>query len=91
MAYSKNMLKLYRIIGSYRVTRIAFETDYQSNIVTADQTIVSDLDMRINAIHKVSRHNFIDVIIVVSINGDKIGMAVDSISDVVTLLWPLQH
>jgi purine-binding chemotaxis protein CheW len=84
--YGIDILRVQEIRGYEPVTRIANAPDFIKGVVNLRGTIVPVVDMRIKFNLGTPTYDQFTVVIVLSIGGRVMGMVVDSVSDVTTLV-----
>ena len=84
--YGVDILKVQEIRGYENVTKIANSPDYIKGVVNLRGTIVPIIDMRIRFKLGNPTYDQFTVVIVLNIGNRVIGMVVDSVSDVTSLL-----
>ena len=84
--YGIDILKVQEIRGYDSPTHIANSPEYMKGVVTLRGTIVPIIDMRIKLNLGVPTYDQFTVVIVLNIGHRVIGIVVDSVSDVTTLL-----
>jgi purine-binding chemotaxis protein CheW len=84
--YAMDILKVQEIRGYDPVTRIANAPDFIKGIINLRGVIVPIIDMRVKfGLERVTYDEF-TVVIIINLLGRVIGMVVDGVSDVVTLV-----
>ncbi|RJG05917.1 chemotaxis protein CheW [Noviherbaspirillum cavernae] len=84
--YGIDILKVQEIRGYETVTRIANSPDFIKGVVNLRGIIVPIVDMRIKFNLGEPTYDQFTVVIILNIGGRVVGMVVDSVSDVTTLL-----
>lgn len=84
--YGIDILKVQEIRGYDAVTRIANVPDFIKGVVNLRGIIVPIVDMRIRFTLGVPIYDALTVVIILNIANRIVGMVVDSVSDVVTLI-----
>jgi len=84
--YGIDILKVQEIRGYEAVTRIANSPDFIKGVVNLRGIIVPIVDMRIKFNLGEPTYDQFTVVIILNIAGRVVGMVVDSVSDVITLL-----
>jgi len=84
--YGIDILKVQEIRGYEAVTRIANSPDFIKGVVNLRGTIVPIVDMRIKFNLGEPTYDQFTVVIILNIAGRVMGMVVDSVSDVITLV-----
>ena len=84
--YALSILKVQEIRGYDNVTRIASAPEYLKGVVNLRGIIVPIVDMRIKFNVGEPTYDPFTVVIILNIHNHTIGMVVDSVSDVTTLL-----
>ena len=84
--YGIDILKVQEIRGYEAVTRIANSPDFIKGVVNLRGIIVPIVDMRIKFNLGEPTYDQFTVVIILNIAGRVMGMVVDSVSDVITLL-----
>jgi purine-binding chemotaxis protein CheW len=84
--YGIDILKVQEIRGYEVVTRIANSPDFVKGVVNLRGIIVPIVDMRIKFNLGEPTYDQFTVVIILSIAGRVVGMVVDSVSDVITLV-----
>lgn len=84
--YGIDILKVQEIRGYEAVTRIANAPNFLKGVINLRGIIVPIVDMRIKFNLGVPTYDQLTVVIILNINGRVVGMVVDSVSDVMTLL-----
>jgi purine-binding chemotaxis protein CheW len=84
--YGIDILKVQEIRGYEAVTRIANAPDFIKGVINLRGIIIPVLDMRIKFKLGTPVYDQFTVVIILNINGRVMGMVVDSVSDVTTLL-----
>ena len=84
--YGLSILKVQELRGYDAVTRIANAPDFIKGVVNLRGIIVPIIDLRIWLDLGTPTYDHFTVVIVLTIAGRTIGMVVDSVSDVITLL-----
>lgn len=84
--YGIDILKVQEIRGYEAVTRIANAPDFMKGVINLRGIIVPVVDMRIKFSLGAAKYDQFTVVIILSIGGRIVGMVVDSVSDVITLL-----
>ena len=84
--YGVDILKVQEIRGYESVTRIANAPEFVNGVVNLRGTIVPIIDMRIKFDLGAPTYDQFTVVIVLNIASRVIGIVVDSVSDVTTLL-----
>ncbi|MEB0138742.1 MULTISPECIES: chemotaxis protein CheW [unclassified Undibacterium] len=84
--YGIDILKVQEIRGYEAVTRIANAPDFLKGVINLRGIIVPVVDMRIKFNLGSPTYDQFTVVIILNIGGRIVGMVVDSVSDVTTLL-----
>jgi purine-binding chemotaxis protein CheW len=85
--YGMDILKVQEIRGYDHVTQIANAPDFIKGVINLRGVIVPILDMRIRFNLSKGEYNEFTIVIILSLNhGRVIGMVVDAVSDVVSLI-----
>ena len=84
--YGIDILRVQEIRGYEPVTRIANAPDFIKGVVNLRGTIVPVVDMRIKFSLGTATYDQFTVVIILNIGGRVMGMVVDSVSDVTTLV-----
>ncbi|AZP14327.1 chemotaxis protein CheW [Undibacterium parvum] len=84
--YGIDILKVQEIRGYEAVTRIANAPDFLKGVINLRGIIVPIVDMRIKFNLGNPTYDQFTVVIILNIEGRIVGMVVDSVSDVMTLL-----
>ncbi|MFZ6846696.1 chemotaxis protein CheW [Undibacterium sp. RuRC25W] len=84
--YGIDILKVQEIRGYEAVTRIANAPDFLKGVINLRGIIVPVVDMRIKFNLGSPTYDQFTVVIILNIEGRIVGMVVDSVSDVTTLL-----
>jgi purine-binding chemotaxis protein CheW len=84
--YGIDILKVQEIRGYEAVTRIANAPDFLKGVINLRGIIVPIVDMRIKFNLGTPTYDQFTVVIILNIEGRVVGMVVDSVSDVMTLL-----
>lgn len=84
--YGIDILRVQEIRGYEPVTRIANAPDFIKGVVNLRGTIVPVVDMRIKFALGTPTYDQFTVVIILNIAGRVVGMVVDSVSDVTTLV-----
>ena len=84
--YGIDILRVQEIRGYEPVTRIANAPDFIKGVVNLRGTIVPVVDMRIKFNLGAATYDQFTVVIILNIGGRVMGMVVDSVSDVTTLV-----
>jgi purine-binding chemotaxis protein CheW len=84
--YGIDILKVQEIRGYEAVTRIANAPDFLKGVINLRGLIVPVVDMRIKFELGEPTYDQFTVVIILNIEGRVVGMVVDSVSDVTTLL-----
>ena len=84
--YGIDILKVQEIRGYEAVTRIANSPDFIKGVVNLRGIIVPIVDMRIKFQLGEPTYDQFTVVIILNIAGRVVGMVVDSVSDVITLM-----
>ena len=84
--YGIDILKVQEIRGYEAVTRIANAPDFLKGVINLRGIIVPIVDMRIKFNLGTPTYDQLTVVIILNIDGRVVGMVVDSVSDVMTLL-----
>ena len=84
--YGIHILKVQEIRGYEAVTRIANAPDFLKGVINLRGIIVPVVDMRIKFNLGSPTYDQFTVVIILNIEGRIVGMVVDSVSDVTTLL-----
>jgi len=84
--YGIDILKVQEIRGYEAVTRIANAPDFLKGVINLRGIIVPVVDMRIKFNLGSATYDQFTVVIILNIGGRIVGMVVDSVSDVTTLL-----
>jgi purine-binding chemotaxis protein CheW len=84
--YGIDILKVQEIRGYEAVTRIANAPEFLKGVINLRGIIVPIVDMRIKFNLGTPTYDQFTVVIVLNIDGRVVGMVVDSVSDVMTLL-----
>lgn len=84
--YGLDILKVQEIRGYETVTRVANAPDFIKGVVNLRGIIVPIVDMRIKFKLGEPTYNQFTVVIILNIAGRVVGMVVDSVSDVITLM-----
>ncbi|MBC7404960.1 MAG: chemotaxis protein CheW [Cytophaga sp.] len=84
--YGIDILKVQEIRGYEAVTRIANAPDFLKGVINLRGIIVPIVDMRIKFNLGTPTYDQLTVVIVLNIDGRVVGMVVDSVSDVMTLM-----
>ena len=84
--YAMDILKVQEIRGYDPVTRIANCPDFMKGVINLRGVIVPIIDMRIKFNLEQVTYDEFTVVIIITVLGRIIGIVVDSVSDVVTLL-----
>ena len=84
--YGIDILKVQEIRGYEAVTRIANAPEFLKGVINLRGIIVPIVDMRIQFNLGVPTYDQFTVVIILNIEGRVVGMVVDSVSDVMTLL-----
>lgn len=84
--YGIDILKVQEIRGYEAVTRIANAPNFLKGVINLRGIIVPIVDMRIKFNLGVPTYDQLTVVIILNIDGRVVGMVVDSVSDVMTLL-----
>jgi purine-binding chemotaxis protein CheW len=84
--YGLDILRVQEIRGYEPVTRIANAPDFIKGVVNLRGTIIPVVDMRIKFELGTPTYDQFTVVIILNIAGRVVGMVVDSVSDVTTLL-----
>ncbi|MCH8621687.1 chemotaxis protein CheW [Undibacterium sp. TS12] len=84
--YGIDILKVQEIRGYEAVTRIANAPDFLKGVINLRGIIVPVVDMRIKFNLGTPTYDQFTVVIILNIEGRIVGMVVDSVSDVTTLL-----
>jgi purine-binding chemotaxis protein CheW len=84
--YGIDILKVQEIRGYETVTRIANAPDFLKGVINLRGIIVPIVDMRIKFNLGTPTYDQLTVVIILNIDGRVVGMVVDSVSDVMTLL-----
>lgn len=84
--YGLDILRVQEIRGYEPVTRIANAPDFIKGVVNLRGTIIPVVDMRIKFELGTPTYDLFTVVIILNIAGRVVGMVVDSVSDVTTLL-----
>jgi purine-binding chemotaxis protein CheW len=84
--YGINLLKVQEIRGYDSVTRIANAPDYIKGVINLRGIIVPIVDMRVRFNLGEPTYDQFTVVIILNIANRVIGMVVDAVSDVITLL-----
>lgn len=89
--YGIDILRVQEIRGYESVTRIANTPDFIKGVMNLRGTIVPVVDMRIKFHLGEAVYDQFTVVIVLNIGGRVMGMVVDSVSDVMTLVGSQIH
>ena len=84
--YGLDILKVQEIRGYETVTTLANAPDFFKGVVNLRGVIVPVIDMRIRFNLGTPTYDQFTIVIVLNINGSVMGMVVDSVSDVTTLM-----
>ena len=84
--YGIDILKVQEIRGYEAVTRIANAPDFLKGVINLRGIIVPIVDMRIKFNLGTPTYDQLTVVIILNIDGRVVGMVVDSVSDVMTLM-----
>lgn len=84
--YGIDILKVQEIRGYEAVTRIANAPEFLKGVINLRGIIVPIVDMRIKFNLGTPTYDQLTVVIILNIDGRVVGMVVDSVSDVMTLL-----
>jgi purine-binding chemotaxis protein CheW len=84
--YAVDIQKVQELRGYGAVTRIAAAPDYLKGVVNLRGIIVPIIDMRIKFGIAVPAYNEFTVVVILSLGATVVGIVVDSVSDVATLL-----
>ena len=84
--YGIDILKVQEIRGYEAVTRIANAPDFLKGVINLRGNIVPVVDMRIKFNLGTPSYDQFTVVIILNIEGKIVGMVVDSVSDVTTLM-----
>lgn len=84
--YGIDILKVQEIRGYEAVTRIANAPEFLKGVINLRGIIVPVVDMRIKFNLGTPTYDQFTVVIILNIDGRIVGMVVDSVSDVMTLL-----
>ncbi|QJQ07597.1 chemotaxis protein CheW [Undibacterium piscinae] len=84
--YGIDILKVQEIRGYEAVTRIANAPEFLKGVINLRGIIVPIVDMRIKFNLGTPTYDQFTVVIILNIEGRIVGMVVDSVSDVMTLL-----
>jgi purine-binding chemotaxis protein CheW len=84
--YGLDILKVQEIRGYEAVTTLANAPDYFKGVVNLRGVIVPIIDMRVRLKLATATYDQFTIVIVLNIGGAVMGMVVDSVSDVTTLL-----
>lgn len=84
--YGIDILKVQEIRGYEAVTRIANAPEFLKGVINLRGIIVPIVDMRIKFELGTPTYDQLTVVIILNIDGRVVGMVVDSVSDVMTLL-----
>ena len=84
--YGIDILKVQEIRGYEAVTRIANAPEFLKGVITLRGIIVPVVDMRIKFELGTPTYDQFTVVIILNISGRVVGMVVDSVSDVTTLM-----
>lgn len=84
--YGIDILKVQEIRGYEAVTRIANAPDFLKGVINLRGIIVPIVDMRIKFNLGIPTYDQLTVVIILNIDGRVVGMVVDSVSDVMTLM-----
>src|SRR5450830_496725 len=84
--YGIDIQKVQELLGYDTVTHIANAPEFIKGVVNLRGIIVPIIDMRIKFNFGTPAYNQFTVIIILNIDGRVMGMVVDSISDVITLI-----
>lgn len=84
--YGLDILKVQEIRGYEAVTTLANAPDFFKGVVNLRGVIVPVIDMRIRFNLGTPTYDQFTIVIVLNIHGSVMGMVVDSVSDVTTLL-----
>lgn len=84
--YGIDILKVQEIRGYETVTRIANAPEFLKGVINLRGIIVPIVDMRIKFNLGTPSYDQLTVVIILSLGGRVVGMVVDSVSDVMTLL-----
>lgn len=84
--YGIDILKVQEIRGYEAVTRIANAPDFLKGVINLRGIIVPIVDMRIKFNLGTPTYDQLTVVIILNIDGRVVGMVVDSVSDVMSLL-----
>jgi purine-binding chemotaxis protein CheW len=84
--YGLDILKVQEIRGYETVTRVANAPEFIKGVVNLRGIIVPIVDMRIKFNLGTPTYDQFTVVIILNITGRVVGMVVDSVSDVITLM-----
>ncbi|MBI3712262.1 MAG: chemotaxis protein CheW [Burkholderiales bacterium] len=84
--YGIDILKVQEIRGYETVTRIANAPEFLKGVINLRGIIVPIVDMRIKFNLGTPTYDQLTVVIILNLGGRVVGMVVDSVSDVMTLL-----
>jgi purine-binding chemotaxis protein CheW len=84
--YGLDIIKVQEIRGYEAVTRLANAPDYLKGVINLRGVIVPIIDMRIRLGLGTPTYDQFTIVIVLNIRGKVMGMVVDSVSDVTTLM-----
>lgn len=84
--YGVDILKVQEIRGYETVTHIANAPDFIKGLINLRGIIVPIADMRIKFNLGIPSYDQFTVVIILNISGKTVGMVVDSVSDVTTLM-----
>lgn len=84
--YGIDILKVQEIRGYETVTRIANAPEFLKGVINLRGIIVPIVDMRIKFNLGAPTYDQLTVVIILNLGGRVVGMVVDSVSDVMTLL-----
>lgn len=83
--YALDILKVQEIVSYMKPYPIPNSPDYFEGVINLRSTIIPVIDLRIRLGFKENKHAAECVIVVVSIENNKYGVIVDSVSDVITV------
>ncbi|GBG14681.1 purine-binding chemotaxis protein CheW [Novimethylophilus kurashikiensis] len=84
--YGIEILKVQEIRGYDAVTRIANTPDFIKGVINLRGTIVPIVDLRVKFNLGTVEYNEFTVVIILNLGGRTVGIVVDGVSDVITLL-----
>jgi len=84
--YGIEILKVQEIRGYDAVTKIANTPEFIKGVINLRGTIVPIVDLRVRFNLSTADYNQFTVVIILNLNGRTVGIVVDGVSDVMTLL-----